>query len=402
MADRYDLAIIGGGIVGLATARALIERAPRATVVILEKEDHIGAHQTGHNSGVIHSGIYYKPGSYKARLCVEGKNLMYAFCEQHGIKVGRCGKVIVATSDAELPRLQMIYERGQANGVPCELIERDRLRELEPRANALRGIHSPSTGIIDYKEVMSAMKGELVARGVSLETGARVMQIARTRDGLVIVTPRLTVRANHLVNCAGLHSDRVARLAGATPDVQIIPFRGEYYMIRPERRHLVRTLIYPVPDPEFPFLGVHLTNTIHGELEAGPNAVFALAREGYGWDRVNLGDLGETLRYPGFWAMARKYWKMGGFEMYRSLSKPAFVRALQRLVPDIQEDDLAGGGSGVRAQAVSPDGSLVDDFRIVTERDAVHVLNAPSPGATASLAIGRHIASLAAETFRLN
>jgi L-2-hydroxyglutarate oxidase len=228
------------------------------------------------------------------------------------------------------------------------------------------------------------------------------MQIARTPDGLVIVTPRLTVRANHLVNCAGLHSDRVARLAGATPDVQIIPFRGEYYMIRPERRHLVRTLIYPVPDPEFPFLGVHLTNTIHGELEAGPNAVFALAREGYGWDRVNLGDLGETLRYPGFWAMARKYWKMGGFEMYRSLSKPAFVRALQRLVPDIQEDDLAGGGSGVRAQAVSPDGSLVDDFRIVTERDAVHVLNAPSPGATASLAIGRHIASLAAETFRLN
>ena len=401
MADRYDLAIIGGGIVGLATARALTERAPRARLVILEKEDHIGAHQTGHNSGVIHSGIYYKPGSYKARLCVEGKNLMYAFCEQHGIKVERCGKVIVATSDAELPRLQMIYERGQANGVPCEMIERDRLRELEPHANALRGVHSPSTGIIDYKEVMSALQGELVARGVSVETGARVMQIARTRDGLVIITPRLTVRTSQLVNCAGLHSDRVARMAGATPDVQIIPFRGEYYMIRPERRHLVRTLIYPVPDPEFPFLGVHLTNTIHGELEAGPNAVFALAREGYGWDRVNFGDLGETLRYPGFWAMARKYWKMGGFEMYRSLSKPAFVAALQRLVPALQADDLAGGGSGVRAQAVSPDGSLVDDFRIVTERDAVHVLNAPSPGATASLAIGRHIASLAAETFGL-
>ena len=401
MADRYDIAIVGGGIVGLATARALTERAPGARLVILEKEDHIGAHQTGHNSGVIHSGIYYKPGSYKARLTVEGKNLMYAFCEQHGIKVERCGKIIVATTEKELPRLQMIYERGQANGVPCEVVDRDRLRELEPHANALQAVHSPSTGIIDYKEVLAAMMGELVARGVVLETSAGVKQIARTRDGLALVTPRVMVQAGHLVNCAGLHSDRVARLAGATPEVQIIPFRGEYYMIRPERRHLVRTLIYPVPDPEFPFLGVHLTNTIHGELEAGPNAVFAFAREGYAWDRVNLGDLGETLRYPGFWAMARRYWKMGTFEMYRSLSKRAFVQALQRLVPDLQAEDLEGGGAGVRAQAVSPDGSLVDDFRIVAERDAIHVLNAPSPAATASLAIGRHIASLATETFGL-
>ncbi len=401
MADRYDIAIVGGGIVGLATARALTERAPGARLVILEKEDHVGAHQTGHNSGVIHSGIYYKPGSYKARLTVEGKNLMYAFCEGHGIKVERCGKIIVATTEKELPRLQMIYERGQANGVPCELVDRDRLRELEPHANALQAVHSPSTGIVDYKEVLTAMMGELVARGVVLETRAGVKQIARTRDGLVLVTPRVMVQARHLVNCAGLHSDRVARLAGATPDVQIIPFRGEYYMIRPERRHLVRTLIYPVPDPEFPFLGVHLTNTIHGELEAGPNAVFAFAREGYAWDRVNLGDLGETLRYPGFWAMARRYWKMGTFEMYRSLSKRAFVEALQRLVPDLQAEDLEGGGAGVRAQAVSPDGSLVDDFRIVAERDAIHVLNAPSPAATASLAIGRHIASLATETFGL-
>jgi L-2-hydroxyglutarate oxidase LhgO len=401
MADRYDIAIVGGGIVGLATARALTERAPRARLVILEKEDHVGAHQTGHNSGVIHSGIYYKPGSYKARLTVEGRKLMYAFCEQHGIKVERCGKVIVATTEQELPRLAMIHERGQANGVPCELIDRDRLRELEPHANALQGVHSPSTGIIDYKDVVAAIMGELVAHGVVLETGAGVKQVARTRDGLVLVTPRLMVQARHLVNCAGLHSDRVARLAGATPDVQIIPFRGEYYMIRPERRHLVRTLIYPVPDPEFPFLGVHLTNTIHGELEAGPNAVFAFAREGYGWDRVNLGDLGETLCYPGFWAMARRYWKMGTFEMYRSLSKPAFVQALQRLVPDLRAEDLAAGGAGVRAQAVSADGSLVDDFRIVADRDAIHVLNAPSPAATASLAIGRHIAGLAAEAFGL-
>jgi L-2-hydroxyglutarate oxidase LhgO len=401
MADRYDIAIVGGGIVGLATARALTERAPAARLVILEKEDRIGAHQTGHNSGVIHSGIYYKPGSYKARLTVEGKNLMYAFCEQHGIKTERCGKIIVATSEPELPRLQMIYERGQANGVPCELLDRDRLREFEPHANALQAVHSPTTGIIDYTEVLAAIMGDLAAHGVVLETRAGVQQIARTRDGLVLVTPRLMVQARHLVNCAGLHSDRVARLAGATPDVQIIPFRGEYYMIRPERRHLVRTLIYPVPDPEFPFLGVHLTNTIHGELEAGPNAVFALAREAYGWDRVNLGDLGDTLRYPGFWAMARRYWKMGAFEMYRSLSKAAFVQALQRLVPELQAEDLEGGGAGVRAQAVSPDGSLVDDFRIVAERDAIHVLNAPSPAATASLAIGRHIAGLATEAFGL-
>jgi L-2-hydroxyglutarate oxidase LhgO len=399
MADRYDIAIVGGGIVGLATARALTERAPRARLVILEKEDAIGAHQTGHNSGVIHSGIYYKPGSYKARLTVEGKNLMYAFCEQHGIKVERCGKIIVATTDAELPRLRMIYERGQANGVPCEMIDRDRLREMEPHASALQAVHSPSTGIIDYKDVLAAIKRELEAHGVVIETRAGVQQIAHTRDGVVVVTPRLMVQARHLVNCAGLHSDRVARLAGATPDVQIIPFRGEYYMIRPERRSLVRTLIYPVPDPEFPFLGVHLTNTIHGELEAGPNAVFAFAREGYAWDRVNLGDLQDTLRYPGFWAMAKRYWKMGSFEMYRSLSKGAFVRALQRLVPAIQPEDLAPGGAGVRAQAVSPDGSLVDDFRIVVDRGAIHVLNAPSPAATASLAIGRHIAGLATETF---
>lgn len=401
MTPSCDLAIVGGGIVGLATALALTERAPRTRLVILEKEARIAAHQTGHNSGVIHSGIYYKPGSYKARLTVEGKNLMYAFCEGHGIKTERCGKVIVATSEAELPRLQMIYERGQANAVPCEPVGPERVREVEPHARALRGVLSPSTGIVDYTEVAAAMAADLQRHGVAIETDARVTQIARTRDGLAVVTPRLAVLARHLVNCAGLHSDALARLAGARPEVQIIPFRGEYYMIRPERRHLVRTLIYPVPDPEFPFLGVHLTNTVHGELEAGPNAVFAFAREGYGWDRVNLGELAATLGYAGFWAMGRRYWKMAAFEMYRSLSKAAFVSALQRLVPELEAADLTGGGAGVRAQAVSPDGSLVDDFRIVQERDMVHVLNAPSPAATASLAIGRHIAGLAAESFGL-
>jgi L-2-hydroxyglutarate oxidase LhgO len=397
MTDRYDIAVIGGGIVGLATARALRERAPHARVVILEKEERLATHQTGHNSGVIHSGIYYRPGSYKAKLCVEGKNLMLAFCESHGIRVERCGKVIVATTPAELPRLQMIYERGLANGVPAELIEPARLKELEPHAAAIRAINSPSTAIVDYGEVATAMARDLQAAGVTIETRAQVTAIRDGGDGVMVETPRLTVHARQLVNCAGLYSDRVARMAGVSTDVQIIPFRGEYYMLRPERQQLVRGLIYPVPDPEFPFLGVHLTRTVHGEVEAGPNAVFAFAREGYRFGRLHPGELAATLRYRGFWAMVRRYWRMGSFEMYRSLSKPAFVRALQRLVPDLRPDDVTRGGAGVRAQAVSPDGSLVDDFRIVAQKNAIHVLNAPSPAATASLAIGRHIAGLALE-----
>ncbi|MBI2492930.1 MAG: L-2-hydroxyglutarate oxidase, partial [Candidatus Rokubacteria bacterium] len=286
---EYDVAIIGGGIVGLATARALRERAPALRLVLLEKEPRLATHQTGHNSGVIHSGIYYKPGSHKARLCVEGKQLMSQFCEKHGIRVERCGKVIVATAEAELPRLQTLYERGIANGVPVELIEPARLRELEPHALALRAIASPSTGIVDYGEVADALARELRAGGVEILTGARVRAIARTGDGVELGTDRAAVRARRLVNCAGLYSDAVARLAGARPEVRIIPFRGEYYMLRPERRSLVRGLIYPVPDPEFPFLGVHLTRTIHGDVEAGPNAVLAFAREGYTMGRINVG-----------------------------------------------------------------------------------------------------------------
>ncbi len=397
----YDIVIVGGGIVGLATARALRERLPHARLAIIEKEPKLASHQTGHNSGVIHSGIYYKPGSHKAKLCVEGKGLMLQFCEEHGIRVDRCGKVVVATSDAELPRLQTLYERGAANGVPVEMIDPARLRELEPHARALRAIWSPSTAIVDYGEVAGAIAHELAAGGVAIETGARVASIARTGDGVEIAATRLTVRAKRLVNCAGLYSDVVARLAGARTDVQIIPFRGEYYLLRPDRRSLVRGLIYPVPDPEFPFLGVHLTRTVHGDVEAGPNAVFAFAREGYRFGRVSPGELAATLAYRGFWRMARRYWRMGTFEMYRSLNKAAFVKALQRLVPELRPEDVAPGGAGVRAQAVSPDGSLVDDFRIVAAADAIHVLNAPSPAATASLAIGRHVARLAAETFGL-
>jgi len=402
VADRYDIAIIGGGILGLATARALTERAPDARLVILEKEAKLATHQTGHNSGVIHSGIYYKPGSAKAKLCVEGGRFMLDFCAAHGIRTEGIGKVIVATEPAELPRLDTLYQRGIANGVPgLRMIEPDELREIEPHARALRAIHAPHTAIVDYGEVAAAMAGELRARGVTIVTGAEVRSIARVGGELEVRTAWSGVRARHLVNCAGLYSDVVARMAGADPAVRIVPFRGEYYFIRPEKHDLVRGLIYPVPDPEFPFLGVHLTRTVHGEVEAGPNAVLAFAREGYRFGRVNVGELAGTLTYRGFWQMARRYWRMGGYEMYRSLSKRAFVRALQRLLPDLREDDVTPGGAGVRAQAVSPDGALVDDFRIVATEDAVHVLNAPSPAATASIAIGRHIAGLAAERFAL-
>jgi L-2-hydroxyglutarate oxidase len=401
MPTRYDVAIVGGGIIGLATARALLERAPSARLVILEKEPRLGMHQTGHNSGVIHSGIYYRPDSSKAKLCVEGKTLMREFCAAHAIKVVECGKVIVATREDELPRLQTLYERGIANGVRIEMIDRDRLRELEPHAAGLRAIHSPTTAIVDFSDVVRALARDLTTRGVAIETDAKVLAVVRTRDGIEIGTSRLAVDARFLVNCAGLYSDAIARMSGAEPDVRIVPFRGEYYMIRPERRELVRSLIYPVPDPEFPFLGVHFTNTVHGEVEAGPNAVMAFAREGYDLRRVNVRELAATLAYRGVWHMARRYWRMGSYEMYRSLSKAAFVAALQRLVPGIGPEDVSPGGAGVRAQAVAPDGSLIDDFWIVDTDNAVHVLNAPSPGATASLAIGRHIAGVAGERFGL-
>jgi L-2-hydroxyglutarate oxidase len=398
----YDVALIGGGIVALATARALVERAPRAQLVILEKEPRLATHQTGHNSGVIHSGIYYKPGSYKARLCVEGARLMVEFCESHGLRWERCGKVIVATRPDEVPRLMTLHERGTANGVPgLRLIDPAELRELEPHAAAVKAIHSPATGIVDYTEVAAALAGDLQEQGVTIKTSARVTAITRTGDGLVLSTPGGEFRARALVNCAGLHSDEVARMAGAPSGVRIIPFRGEYYFIKPERRDLVRGLIYPVPDPEFPFLGVHFTRTVHGDVEAGPNAVLAFAREGYRFGRVNPGELLGTLRFPGFWHMARRYWRTGAYEVYRSLSKAAFVKALQRLVPALRPDDIAPGGAGVRAQAVGPDGTLVDDFRISESPDAIHVVNAPSPAATASLAIGRHIAGLAVERFGL-
>lgn len=395
----YDIAVVGGGIIGLASALALSEQAPGLRLVVLEKEARLGAHQSSHNSGVIHAGIYYAPGSYKARLCVEGMELMHAFCDMHEIRYERCGKIIVATSPDELPRLDRLYERGVANGVEgLERIGPERVREIEPHANALQAIHSPATGIVDFGEVSVTMAKVLQGRGAAILTGARVERIARTDGGVVLETVGGSVRARALINCAGLYADRVARLMGVRSEVRIIPFRGEYYNVLPVRRHLVRGLIYPVPNPTFPFLGVHFTRTIHGGVEAGPNAVLAFAREGYTYRHIRLGEVAGMVAYPGLWRMAARYWRMGLYELYRSLSRSAFVRALQRLVPEISPADLEPGGAGVRAQAVEKDGALVDDFRIVETPKAIHVLNAPSPAATASLAIGRHIADLAART----
>jgi L-2-hydroxyglutarate oxidase len=402
VSQTADLAIIGGGIVGLATAIALSEAHPRLRLIMLEKEPQIASHQTGHNSGVIHSGIYYKPGSLKARLTVDGARRMKQFCDIHGLKWEACGKVIVATDEKELPRLANIYERGQANGLSgLKMLSAEEVREYEPNCRAVRAIHVPETGIVDYVQVAGKMAELLQQRGARILTSARVTAIRRQGSGLVLESAQGPVEARYLVNCGGLHSDRVAELMGVTPEVRIIPFRGEYYMLRAERRSIVRGLIYPVPDPEFPFLGVHFTRTIHGDVEAGPNAVLAFAREGYSLGTVRPGEFLGTLGYPGFWRMARKYWRVGAFEMYRSASKAAFVRSLQKLVPDIAIGDLERGGAGVRAQAVAPDGGLVDDFKISVTPGAVHVVNAPSPAATASLAIGRHVAGLAAETFGL-
>ena len=399
--SRSDVAVVGGGIVGLATALALSERFPGCRVAVLDKERRVAAHQTGHNSGVIHAGIYYKPGSYKARLCVDGVRRMVAFCEAHAIPYERCGKLIVATTADEIPRLEALHERGTANGVPdLRMIEPDEVRTIEPRARAVRALHSPRTAIVDYTAVASAMAATLAARGVQVVTGARVDGVNRIGRDLVLRTPLGPLTAANVVNCAGLQSDRVARCMGANPGVRIIPFRGEYYTVRPDRQ-LVRGLIYPVPDPEFPFLGVHFTKRIGGEIEAGPNAVLAFAREGYRMRNINAPDLLGVVGFGGFWRMAARYWRTGLYEFYRSLSKRLFVRDLQYLVPDITEADLAPGGSGVRAQAVSPTGALLDDFSIVESANAIHVLNAPSPAATASLAIGEHIAELAGRSFGL-
>ena len=394
--NRFNVAVVGAGIVGLATALELTRRFPSLRVLVLEKEGTVATHQSGHNSGVIHSGIYYRPGSLKAKLCVEGAAAMIAFCREHGITHEVCGKVVVGTRDTEIAGLQELQRRAQANGVAgVEFIGPERLRELEPHAAGLRALWIPGTGITDYAAV-TRKYAELVqvAGGVVL-TGAEVVGIAAPGEGVVVETTRGDYEAGLLVNCAGLYSDRVAKMAGAEPEVAIVPFRGEYYELAAERRGLVRALIYPVPDPDLPFLGVHFTRRVDGSVEAGPNAVLALRREGYRKTDVSLRDLAGTMTFPGFWRMARRWWRTSLGEYYRSLSKAAFVASLQRLVPDLRGGDLKRGGAGVRAQAVDRSGGLIDDFKFVVGHRAVHVLNVPSPAATASLVIGREIANVA-------
>lgn len=397
----YDVAVVGGGIIGLSTAMALSERYPGISLLVLEKEDDVGQHQTGHNSGVIHSGLYYKPGSAKARLAVRGAEQMLEFCAEHGIAHERCGKVVVATLESQVGRLAALAERGTANGVPgIREIGPDELGELEPEARGVRALHVPSTGIADYDAVTQQYRTAVEAAGGVVQTGTRVANVQAAAGYVSIATTAAidgsgVVRARHLVNCAGLLADRVARLAGVDPGLRIVPFRGEYYALRPEASGLVRNLIYPVPDPALPFLGVHFTRRVDGTVEAGPNAVLAAHREGYRWRDFEPTDLLETLRFSGFRKLSLRYWRTGLGEIYRSASKRAFTTTLQELVPAVQPADLERAGSGVRAQALDPDGSLVDDFRLIADEQMIHVLNAPSPGATASLGIGREIASMA-------
>jgi L-2-hydroxyglutarate oxidase LhgO len=402
MANQFDLVIIGGGIVGLATALTVGQRYPNLKLAVLEKEDRLAAHQTGHNSGVIHSGICYKPGSLKAWTCVAGARALAAFCEEHEIPYERCGKVVVATAADELPRLEELFRRGVANGVEgLEMIGPERLREFEPHAAGIKALYAPTTGIIDFPRVAQTYARLVQKQGGEIKLRHQVQNILHTDGGIVLETTQGAIRGRFVINCGGLHCDRVARLAGASIDLQIVPFRGEYYTIASPRRNLVKNLIYPVPDPALPFLGVHFTRTIDGLVEAGPNAVLAFSREGYRKTDIIPTDLKETLTFPGFWRMAGKYWQTGIGEMYRSYSKTAFLKTLQRLLPELRASDLQPGGSGVRAQAIASNGALIDDFVISEAGKTIHVLNAPSPGATASLAIGQLIVDKAARTFSL-
>ncbi len=401
MSQDRTVVVIGGGIVGLSTAMAFATGTPPVRPIVLEKEPEIAAHQTGHNSGVIHSGIYYRPGSLKAELTVAGARELVAFCRAHGIAHEICGKVVVATEEAELPRLMELHRRGRANGVPggVELIGPERLREIEPYAAGIQALHVPATGIVDFVAVARRYADIVREHGGEIRTRTAVGEIRRDGTEWIVETTGGTLHTNFLVNCAGLYSDWIARRTGCNPPVRIIPFRGEYYRLAPARHGLVKTLIYPVPDPAFPFLGVHFTRMVRGGVEAGPNAVLSLKREGYRKMDFDLAEAWSTLSFGGFWRLARRYWRTGAGEMYRSFSKRAFVRALQRLLPALQMDDLEPGGSGVRAQAIDPNGTLVDDFSIEVMNDVVHVLNAPSPAATASIPIGRTIAERARQHF---
>ncbi len=393
MSVTADLAVIGGGIVGCATALAISQRNPGLKIALFEKESRLAAHQTGHNSGVIHSGLYYRPGSLKAKTCTPGREALYRFCTEHGIAHQRCGKVVVAVDVSELPALEELERRGQANGL--DGIQRLSAAELirhEPHVQGIAGLFVPQTGIVDFVGVAEKLAELFQARGGAVHLQTQITRIRKEQNSYLLTAGQKTFRARNLVNCAGLQADRVARLAGLRPQLRIIPFRGEYYSFKPERTNLVQHLIYPVPNPQMPFLGVHFTRMIDGQVEAGPNAVLAWRREGYRRLDISLPDLLETLTFRGFWKLSARFWKEGIEEHGRSFSKGLFVKNLQRLMPEIHSDDLIPGHSGVRAQAVDQDGRLVDDFCLLAEDRMVHVLNAPSPAATAALSIGEHIA----------
>jgi (S)-2-hydroxyglutarate dehydrogenase len=403
MVDREaDLLVIGAGIVGLATALQATRRYPAMRVIVVEKENRVAAHQTGHNSGVIHSGLYYKTGSLKARNCVAGAASMKRFCEENGVPHEECGKLVVATSDEEVPRLEGLHERGNANGVPgLRMMSREEFREFEPHCDGVAALHVPSTGIVDYSvvcqkyaELIQLVRGEIVL-------GAQVIGLRGEGNANVVETKAGAFRARYVINCAGLYSDSITRMAGLQTNLEIIPFRGEYYEVKPERRHLIKNLIYPVPDPRFPFLGVHFTRRVNGSVEAGPNALLAFRREGYTGTSPDMSEAVEMMRFPGFWKMARRYWRKGMEEQYRAWVKSAFTKALQKMVPELQESDLAAGGSGVRAQAVDLNGNLVDDFYFMHSGRMIHVCNVPSPAATASLEIGKEIVQMMSERFGL-
>jgi L-2-hydroxyglutarate oxidase len=393
---QYNVIIVGGGIVGLATALKLISSNPNLKVLVIEKEKQVAKHQTGNNSGVIHSGLYYKPGSLKARNCIHGYNLLIEFCRQHNIPFDLCGKIVVATEQHELPLLKNLYDRGLQNGLAnLKMLTPEQMREYEPHVTGLSGFYVPQTGIVDYKVVTEKYAEVIRKQGGEIRLGEKVLNIKLTAAGAEVITDQSTYTGKLLINCAGLYSDKIARLTSANVDVKIIPFRGEYYKLRKEKEYLVKNLIYPVPDPNFPFLGVHFTRMMKGGVEAGPNAVLAFKREGYKKSDINLGELAEALAWPGFQKVARKYWRTGFGEMYRSFSKAAFTKALQKLLPEVQESDLVEGGAGVRAQACDRTGGLVDDFLILEEKQVINVCNAPSPAATSSLSIGETVSQLA-------
>ena len=395
-----DVAIVGAGLIGLSTAMHLLQRNPSLKITVIEKADAPASQQSGHNSGVIHSGIYYKPGSFKAQFCVEGRASMSRYCEENQIPTWACGKLIVATNPEEEARLDALHERGTANNVEgLRIVDRDEMLEIEPHVAGTKALYAPKTAIVDFRNVARSYAAKIEELGATILYSNPLKDVTRYGAGqsgrFALQTERNEVQSKTLINCAGLHSDVVATMSGVDPGLRIIPFRGEYYTLRKSSEHLVKGLIYPVPDPEFPFLGVHLTQTMKGWVEAGPNAVLAMKREGYRKRDFSARDAARTFSFPGFWKMASKNWKTGIYETHRSIRKSVFLKSLQRLMPELSGDDLAPGGSGVRAQAVNPDGSMLDDFRIEQTDSAVHVLNAPSPGATSSLVIGNHIAGLA-------